>query len=54
MPDWKKTAPRSKQDRILDEVEQKIIEGRRRVEDTKEQLERSRRLLGETEKHLKK
>jgi hypothetical protein len=36
-----------KQQRLLDEAERKIAEGLRRVEETKKQLERSRRLLGE-------
>jgi hypothetical protein len=36
---------RTKHTKLLDEVERQIAQTRQRIEDTKEQLERSRRIL---------
>jgi hypothetical protein len=49
MPDARRTDRRTKHTRLLDEVEQQIAETRQRIEDTKEQLRRARRILSEME-----
>ena len=45
MVEVRRRGGRTKHTQLLDEVEQQIAQTRQRIEDTKEQLERSRRIL---------
>jgi hypothetical protein len=45
MAEARRPGGRTKHTQLLDEVEEQIAQTRQRIEDTKEQLERSRRIL---------
>ena len=45
MVEERRRGGRTKHTELLDEVEQQIAQTRQRIEDTKKQLERSRRIL---------